>query len=477
MRTFQKITLNTLFSYIGRILGGLVAIISIGFITRSLGVEGFGRYSIVVAYLSSFQILADLGLYSLLTKEISQNPEKEKELVSYFFTLRMFVAAAFLFIGVVLVAFFPYSREIKFGIIFASSAFLFLSLSQIFLGIFQKYLQIYKAAIAEVVGRVVQLGFVWYFFTNNGALYQYLTALIAGSFVIFLINLAYARKLVRFKLSVSIKEWKKILKTTFPIAVSLIFTLLYFKADIILISILKTQKDVGIYSAAYKVLETIIFFPAAFIGLMLPVLSRYAKSDKKRLSKLLSRLTDITTIVALPIVAGGILVASSFVYFIGGSEFLVSALTLQILFIAIGIIFYGTLFGSTIIAMGLQKKVMKVYFLGFAFNFIANLIFIPHYSYIGAAWTTVFTEFLVTAWLIWIVKKESQFAWSPALFFKVVFATGLMVVVLFNIVTPLYEPLSIFWFLGIIVLGVGVYVMAGWMLRFFKQFNLSTPEI
>jgi len=473
MRTFKKITLNTLFSYIGRILGGLVAVVSIGFITRSLGAEGFGRYSTVIAYLSTFQILADLGLYSLLTKEISQNPEKEKELVGYFFTLRMLFAAGFLFIAIMLVAFFPYPREIKLGIVFTSAAFLFLSLSQIFLGIFQKYLQVYKAAIAEVFGRVIQLGFVWYFFKNNGALYQYLTALIAGSFVIFLINLVYARKLIRFKLSISIEAWKKILKTTLPIAVSLVFTLLYFKVDTILISILKTQKDVGIYSAAYKVLETIIFFPAAFIGLMLPVLSKYAQDDKKRLSKLLSKLTDITTVITLPIVAGGILVASSFVFFIGGTEFLISKTTLQILFVAVGIIFYGTLFGSTIIAMGLQKKAVKVYFWGFAFNFVANLIFIPRYSYIGAAWTTVVTEFLVTLWLIWIVKKESQFTWSFTLSLKTIFAAGLMTVVLFNIVAPLSDPLSAIRFLGIIGLGVSIYGVLGLMLGFLKQCRLQ----
>ena len=96
MGLFQKITLNTLASFVGRVIGSILALVSIGLITRALGREGFGEYSTVIAYLATFQILADLGLYSLLTREISQRPGEEKNLVSLFFTLRLIAAAFFL---------------------------------------------------------------------------------------------------------------------------------------------------------------------------------------------------------------------------------------------------------------------------------------------------------------------------------------------------------------------------------------------
>jgi len=105
MGFWSKITLNILASSAGRIVGGFLALVSVGLITRSLGRGGFGEYSTIIAYLSTFQILADLGLYSLLTKEISQYPEKEKELVGNYFTLRLFTAAFFLFLAVVFIFF------------------------------------------------------------------------------------------------------------------------------------------------------------------------------------------------------------------------------------------------------------------------------------------------------------------------------------------------------------------------------------
>ncbi|MEX2144976.1 MAG: flippase [Candidatus Spechtbacterales bacterium] len=470
---FKNITLNTIAFSAGRITGGLMGLLVIGIIARSLGARGFGEYATIIAYLGTFQILADLGLYSLLTREISQNPEKEKEIIGSFLTLRLFVAAFFLLIASALVFVFPYSMEVKIGVVYAASGFLFLSLSQIFLGVFQKYMQIYKAAISEVIGRGIQLGIVWFLFSAGGTLFSYIGAMVAGAFVMFALNIFFATRIVSFRPSISLHKWKNILKQTYPIAVSLIFTLLYFKADTILLSVLKSPEDVGLYNASYKVLETLIFFPAAFVGLMLPIMSKYAKENREKLSKLLSALSDIITVFALPIVAGGVILSATFVYIIGGQEFLAAAPAMMVLFLAVGIIFYGTLWGNSVIALNLQKKAMKIYFAGFVFNFIANLLFIPAYSYMGAAWTTVVTELLVTAWLFLLVKKEISFSISLNAITKAVAGTALMSVVVFYIAGSLYEPVSVIRFIMAILGGIVLYSMFG--LKILK--NLFQKEV
>lgn len=469
MGTFQRISFNILASYGGRVTGSFLGLVSIGLITRALGREGFGEYATVLAYLGTFQILADLGLYSLLTREISQNPEREKNLVSSFFTLRLIVAAFFLLVAVGLILFFPYSHEVKLGVALASFAFLSMSLTQILMGVFQKYLQTYKNALAEVLGRLTQLGLVWFFFQMRGGFQHYIGALVAGSIIIFVVNLFFARRLVPFRLAVQPTQWKHILRTTFPIAVSLVFTLLYFKMDTIFLSLLKSQEDVGIYNVAYKVLETLIFFPAVFVGLLFPIFSKYAQKNRERFSKLLSNTADLMTFFALPTVVGGVLLSSSIVNFIGGGEFLVSTLTLQILFIAVGVIFYGTLFGSSVIALGLQRYAMWAYGVGFVFNFVANLIFIPRYSYIGAAWTTVVTEVLVTLVLVWIVRRDVSFHIPLITIAKTALAAVLMGGVVFWFARPISEPLPVVKFLGLILAGGIVYFAASYPFRFFKK--------
>jgi O-antigen/teichoic acid export membrane protein len=465
---FSKIGFNTAVFSVARVVGTVMGLVSIGFITRGLGVGGFGEYSTVLVYLGIFQILADLGLYSLLTKEISQNPDKERELFSQFFTLRLLVVVGFLVFGIGLVFLFPYTGNVKAGIILASSAFLFMSLTQLFLSVFQKYLQIYKAAIAELVGRAVQLGFVWFFFSIGGGLFHFLSAVIVGAFVIFIIDLFFMRKLITIKLSVNLSAWKRILKTTYPIAISIVFTILYFKTDILILSFLRPQEDVGIYNAAYKVLEVLIFFPAAFVGLLMPTLSRLAKENKEKLSRLLGKLFDVMVIAALPTVVLGVMLSYSAVNFIGGSEFLAAGAVLQVLFLAIGVIFFGTLFGSSIIALDLQKKAMRAYIIGFVFNFIANIIFIPKYSYMGAAWTTFLTEILVTGYLAFIIFKISPFNASLNVFAKSAFAATAAGLVAFVFMPGLHQPLEVSSFIIVGFAGVLVYLVLGYALRLHK---------
>ena len=93
----RKIAYNIIIATGARAFGVALSLISLGFIVRYLGKEGFGSYSLVLAFLYTFNILADLGLYSLMTREISRPGANEKKIASNIFTLR--IIALFIFLG------------------------------------------------------------------------------------------------------------------------------------------------------------------------------------------------------------------------------------------------------------------------------------------------------------------------------------------------------------------------------------------
>ena len=453
----QSIVKNVSVSFIGRVFGSALALVSLGFMARMLGTDGFGEYATILAYLAVFQLFADFGFHTLLTREITQHPNKEKELVSQFITLRIVIVVVFLAVACGLIFLFPYSDSVKAGVVIAASGVFAMSLSQIFLGVLQKHFVVYKGALAEVMGRVVQLALIVLFFYTGGGLYHILIAFLASVFITLLINIFFVRKIVRFSLAFSIDKWKAILKNALPVAVSIIFTLLYFKADTILLSLMKDAEAVGLYNIAYKVLEAFIFFPAALFGILMPVLSKQAQKSAV-LGKTLSVLSHISVLVVVPFVIGGVLVSSSILNIIGGEEFLDSTLTLQVLFVAMGFIVFGNLFGNTGIALNIQKKTMIAYILGFVFNVVANLIVIPIYSYQGAAVTTLATEIIVTISLGFIIYKHAKFQCSPLVFCAAMFAGALMagaLLLLFPTITQ--QPLSPVYFGIAVATGAGVY--------------------
>ncbi len=399
------------------ILGG-ISLIIVGLLTRALGPEGYGHYSLIFAYLFIFTTLADLGLYSILVREVSRRDADEKLIVSNVLSLRLFALLLFLVIGNLTALFLNYPIEVKLGILVASIFSIFSSLVQLLTGIFQKHLKLYYVSLADVAARGVQLGLVFWAVRNGNSLSFFIWAVVFSEIVHFLLIFWFSRRLVRVGLSFDIIYWRKIATTTLPVAVSLVFVLLYFKLDTVLLSLLRPAYDVGVYSAAYKVLETIIFFPAIYLGLVMPLMSRHALDDRKSFKVIFKKSFDVLSIFAVPTMVFIYLRAADIINLIGGAQFVQSISILRILSVAIFLIFFGNLGGNALIALDLQKKGMWIYFVGAIFNIGANIFFIPKYSYYAAAGTTVVTELLVTILLFWLIKKETGVMFGSRVFLK-----------------------------------------------------------
>jgi len=145
----RKIALNTIVSSGARIIGLALSLTTIGFITRYLGQEGFGYYATILAFLFFFTVLADLGLYSICLREISQPRADQRKIVSNAFTLRFMVGLFIFALAPLVVYFFPYPGQVKTGVLIGALGFWLMSNQQVLIGIFQKYLRVDKVALGE----------------------------------------------------------------------------------------------------------------------------------------------------------------------------------------------------------------------------------------------------------------------------------------------------------------------------------------
>src|SRR3989344_2498650 len=390
----QTVAANTMISAAARLLGGVFALVTIGIVTRALGPGSFGEYSAILAFLYLFSIAADLGLYQYLLRESSRPGVDESAVFSLAFTLRIAaltfilgtgIAAAFLFV--------PVSSAARLGIPLAAAAFWLQSLVQLGMPPFQKRLVVYWTAVADVAARILQLALSAAVAYVSGSVVLFLGVLATSSLLQFLVQFAVLRRYLAFRLSFSFGAARHIVQESLSIAAGLLFTLIYFRLDTVMLSFFQPPEDVGIYNLSYKVLEYLIFFPAMFVGLVMPRLSREAVGENlAAFKKTLARLFDVVVFAAAPVLLGGLFLAPLIVEALGGSAFAAAAVPLRILLFATALIFLGTVFGSATIALGQQRKAMWVYAGGMVCNFLLNLIFIPRFSYVAAAASTVVTE-------------------------------------------------------------------------------------
>jgi O-antigen/teichoic acid export membrane protein len=391
----RRIAYNAIFTSGAKILGTVLALVSIGFITRYLGKEGFGDYATVLAFFAFFSAVADLGLYSISTREISRPGSDEKGILGNVFAIRIVISFVIFLISPILIFAFPYSGNVKIGVVIAASAYFFASSYSVLIGLFQKRLAMDKVAIGEFIGKVVQLAIVVLAVKSNFGFLAIVSSLLFNMLTSFAVVYLFSKKYIVFSLRFDGQAWKKFLKESYPVGISAIIIFAYFKLDTILLSILKTNADVGIYNAAYKVVENVAFFPAMFVGLVMPIMSRYIFHERHKFEKVADNTFKVFLILAVPLVIGAVFFAKNIIALIGGTGYEESVLVLKILAFAMAFIFFGNFFTNVIIAGSQQKKLIAILFFCAVFNVTLNLFLIPRFSYIGAAVTSSLTEFLV----------------------------------------------------------------------------------
>lgn len=454
----QKIAQNFLISIIGRVTASALGLVSFAFITRGLGLEGFGDYSIIFAFLYIFSVFADFGLYNISTREISKPDANEKSIIANAFIARIILLMLFLGTSLLIVFFTPYSFQVKIGVLAAVPGIALLSLSQVLMGIFQKHLKTLIPALADISARVIQLALVFYLYKTHAGLQSFIFAFVLGSAFNFVIIYYFARKYTEFRFHLArLSKIKTILKESWPLAVSSILVLIYFKGDTIILSLLKPSEDVGIYNVAYRILENILFFPAMFVGLVMPLLSNYFVLDINKFKSVFQKTFDFLVVVGIPLAVGGIYLAPHIMSIISGSGFEQSSEPFQVLMFAMIFIFFGSLFGNAIIAIHKQKEVMYVYGAAAVFNILGNLYFIRKFSYLGSAWMTAATEIFVSLLMFWIIYKTINYLPDLKVLGKAILGSLCMYFVL------LVFPLQVF--MVLFPLGIAVYFIFMYLVK------------
>ncbi len=416
MSLSARIAKNTAIQAVGKILGLVLAILAAGITLRYLKDEGNGFYTTVTAFLQMFGIAIDLGLYIILIKKLADvsdaqsqaGKRPESRVVNVIFTLRVLTAVVVLglapFIAFVIGRYNDnYSTEVVLAIAATTLFYFFLSMNQLLSAIFQKFLQTQWVAIGELVGKLTQFLLTVLVVWLGGSVFWVLMVLVASSGVNFFINLLASRKFMRLQFAWDGALVRSVLKEAWPIALSIICTLIYFKGDTFVMTFFENKQVVGQYGAPYKILEVLVTFPAMFAGLVLPILTQaWNTNDRERFQALFQRSFGAISMIAIPLLFGVQVLAPQIMTLIAGSDFASDAAgmqrvvnSLRILILATTAIYFGTLFGYLVVALNKQKTML------FGYAFVAltamcgYLIFIPRFSVYGAAWVTVYSETMI----------------------------------------------------------------------------------
>jgi O-antigen/teichoic acid export membrane protein len=393
LSTLGKIAQNTYYLTVAemgtRILGYILVIL----IARHLGDIAFGQYSFVLAFVSLFAVIADIGLSSLSTRTIAQKPDHFDEYIGNIFTIKLILSLVVLALIVIVVLTSNYSQDVSFAIYIAAIYTIFTSLKDLFISVIRGVQEMKLEMQIKIFEKTLLFALIFALIFLNCSLIGILFAYAISSSCAYIYSYFTSKRFYRLHINFNIVFWKTVILEALPFAITTVLVTVYFQIDTIMLSMMKGDAIVGWYNAAYKIIFTLMFIPGAFVSAIFPVISQHYASNLMESTKKLFLLgIKYLILIAIPITVFGYIFASEIIFLLYGESFTPSVYAFQILVFVVPLLFVTSLLGSTLQALGAQRMVCIIAGINAVINITLNFVIIPYYSYIGASITTVLTE-------------------------------------------------------------------------------------
>jgi len=398
----KAIAFNTVAQIIGKaISGGTTFFVSI-LLARSLGVEGYGDFTKVTTYVAFFYLFCDFGLnaaYLQLTEK-----QTEKHLKNALFTTRILLSLLLMFVTLAITAFLPgssgqgYSNAVKMGIILFTPSILFQTMITTTNVLFQERMRYDFATYAIGAGSIATVLSVFFMskiLLPNAMVFGSLISFLIGSVLTMITALFFVKKISGLpSLTFDGTTIQKLLKTALPLGMTLLFNVIYFRIDSVVLTITRSTAEVGTYGLAYKFFEMALVLPTFFMNAALPSLMLAKKTaDTKRLQQQIRTSGISLGLLSLFIVICGWFAAPLITMI--RPEFSASIVPFKLLLIGLPIFYLSSLTMWILVIEKRQIQMLIIYALSMIINVVANIVFIPTHGYIAAALITIFSELFI----------------------------------------------------------------------------------
>jgi O-antigen/teichoic acid export membrane protein len=205
------------------------------------------------------------------------------------------------------------------------------------------------------------------------------------------------------------KMWPPIMRVGFAVGAGTLLTVMYARIDQVLVFELAPHRsEAGLYGAIYRVLDTAGFVPTAVMMTLFPIISAAHPANPARVKQLIQLAIDYLAMLSLPTLAFTLVASEPLVKFLFGASFAPAANGLPILMAAYVVICFGYISGNMVIATDLQRRYIRFAVVGLVFNVVFNLLLIPSYGYLAAAWLTLGTNMVVVFPALYSVLRRIE---------------------------------------------------------------------
>ncbi len=380
------------------------------FAGKILGGEEYGKFSFALAVVTILATFMDFGINELTTRVIARDRHAVTTYLGNTFGLK-FVLGIFT-IGVIIVAanFLRSEPDVLMACYLIGFSAVLRSYLITARSILQGLEQFKLETIIVFADRLFLLIFGSFFLWTGYGLIGLVSAFIIARCVSIVIMLFVVNTQVEsLKPIFDFKFWKNMQFNAIPFGLFFVVLTLYAYVDIVMLGVIRDDKETGLYNAAYQIYDALVFAPSIIATVLKPRLSRYFENSPLRHMKLANVGVLSVIVLAVPVCWITFVFSEELIIMLFGTSYAESAIVLRILVCGLVFVFPIWLLHAIVISINEERLLLKVSLVGLGANIGVNLILIPHYGMVGAASATIVGEFVSFCMLFWILRCQGFF--------------------------------------------------------------------
>lgn len=395
MEKDKSLGLNALLNGLQSLLNLIFPLITFPYVSRTLSIDGVGKYNFASSIVSYFILLAGLGISNYAVREgakLRNNRKAISKFASRVFTINMastLISYLFLFLVIILT---PSLHNYVVAILIFSVQIFFTTLGTDWVYIiFEEYGYI---TIRNLVFKIISIILLFIFVRHSNDYLNYVVITVIASTGSYVLNFLHARKYCDIRLDLHF-QWNNYLIPILVIFGSRVAIQIYLSSDVTMLGFLQNEYVVGIYSTATKIYGIIGTTLTALTAVTIPRLAMLMGQGRiDEYNKLLKQVVNTILVIVLPGIAGLFMVSQDVIVILAGEKYLRATYSLKITCFAMLGSAMSTIFDQcALIPAKREKRTLISSTTSALLNIGLNFILIPIIAEKGAALTTVLAEF------------------------------------------------------------------------------------
>ncbi|KAA8966020.1 oligosaccharide flippase family protein [Mycobacterium sp.] len=399
-----------------RALGMAASAVSVAMTARYLGPLHYGQLTIAVAFVGMWMSLIDLGIGRVIVRRVAAGRDDLERLVRIYNGLSLLycvpLAAAAAASGLLLYR----DRDVRVMVVVLSAQLFTAMMTTRLEPVFVATVRFSAVAISDLLSRLVTLGVIGFLVAEHSEVIWFAVAQLIPTTLQVLIQGRAAARHISLRPIFAPREAVNLLQESlFPMGVTVI-TVLYWRADGVILSLVSTHSEVGVYGLASSIALNTLVVAVFFLKSTLSTATELFARDVAAFAGFIRRSVELMYFLAVPVAVVGALLAGPLIRLFGNQAFVGRGTpTLALLFIAVGLRFVSTTLGEGLFASHRQRFWFWLSIATLALNVTLNLALDTRLGAVGAGVALVCTELGNTAIASVWLRRECGYR-TPALF-------------------------------------------------------------